>query len=479
LRQRSFMDLHHPDDRPAAKAAFEAMMCGETPGYHMEKRYLHRDGRVVWVDVVTNLIRDPAGRPFRSVTIVQDITARKQAEEQLRNLNESLEQRVEERTAEVAHRALQLRHLAAELILTEQRERKRLALVLHDGLQQMLVAAKFQLALLERGRNIGQATADVSNLIDDCIETPRSLTSELSPPILHRGELIPALEWLIQWVRDKHGLSVELTSQGQIGAVPEDISTLLFQSVRELLFNVAKHAGTRKATIGVAQLDGRIQVEVADEGVGFDPGQLSVHAAKSGSGLGLFSIRERLSYLGGTMEIDAAPGRGAKFTLITPMMAGLGDMPETAPASRASVAFIPRTKSDQVDAKKIRVVLVDDHLVMRQGLSALLQAEQDMVIVGEASDGRSAIELVRNMQPAVVLMDISMPGMDGVEATKRIHEETPDVKIIGLSMFQEGEQAAAILAAGAVAYLSKTGPSEAVTEAIRNCMRPAKRVTAT
>ena len=407
----------------------------------------------------------------RFATVFQDITDRKQAERQLKDLNDSLEKRVQERTAEAEQRTLQLRQLAADLTLSEQRERKRLALVLHDGLQQTLVAAKFQLALVERGRNVEQATADVFNLIDDCIETSRSLTAELSPPILHRGELIPALEWLAQWMRDKHGLSVELASQGQIAAAPEEITVLLFQSVRELLFNVAKHAGTRKARIGVLQLGGCIQVQVADEGVGFDPDRLRDPGSHNSSGTGLFSIRERLDYIGGTMEIDAAPGQGARFTLLAPSTRASGKIPESSKESRTSVAFTTRPETDQNDATKIRVVLVDDHLVMRQGLASLLSVEPDMLVVGEASDGKSAIDLVRNTRPAIVLMDIGMPGMDGVEATRRIHEQMPEVKIIGLSMFQEGEQAAAILAAGAVAYLAKTGPSEAVTEAIRNCAR--------
>ena len=80
-------------------------------------------------------------------------------------------------------------------------------------------------------------------------------------------------------------------------------------------------------------------------------------------------------------------------------------------------------------------------MVMRQGLAGLLRAEPDIEIIGEASDGQSAIDLIRELRPDVVLMDISMPGMDGIQATRIIHKELPEVRIIGLSMFQEGEQA--------------------------------------
>ncbi len=373
---------------------------------------------------------------------------------------------------ELENRALQLRALATELTLTEQRERKRLALVLHDGLQQMLVAAKFQLALLGQGKDAPSASSDLSNLIDDCIMTSRSLTAELSPPILHRGGLIAALEWLSQWMGDKHGLSVELTTQGQIASAPEAISVLLFQSVRELLFNVVKHAGTRKARIAISQLNRNIRVEVSDEGVGFNPDRLAIGGVDFATGMGLFSIRERLGYLNGTMSIEAAPDRGSRIVLTAPLVDSLKEIPESLPVEKP-IAFSESPEAGGDDSTKIRVVLVDDHWVMRQGLASLLSEEADIAIAGEASDCKSAVDLIRKIRPAVVLMDISMPGMNGIEATKIIHEQMPDVKIIGLSMFQAGEQATAILEAGAVDYLAKTGPSSAVIEAIRKCVRKA------
>jgi len=127
-------------------------------------------------------------------------------------------------------------------------------------------------------------------------------------------------------------------------------------------------------------------------------------------------------------------------------------------------------KSETVAGKeKIRVVLADDHVVMRQGLSRLLRGEPDIEVVGEASDGKSVIRQVRDLIPDVILMDINMPGMDGIEAARLIHAELPGIRIIGLSMFQEDERADAMRNAGAVGYIVKSGPSEAVVEAIRDC----------
>ena len=117
--------------------------------------------------------------------------------------------------------------------------------------------------------------------------------------------------------------------------------------------------------------------------------------------------------------------------------------------------------------KKLRIVLVDDHVEVLRGLVRLLRSEPDMEIVGQASDGESAVNLIREVKPDVVLMDIGMPGMNGIQATRIIHLELPEVHIIGCSMFKEEEQAAAMLEAGAVDYVCKNAPSESIIAAIR------------
>jgi PAS domain S-box-containing protein len=417
---------------------------------------------------------DTDGQIYGVASISHDITARKRVEQELYILNKTLEERVAERTAEAEQRSLQLRQLASELTLAEQRERQRISLVLHDGLQQILVAAKFQIALLEKTKDVQKLTAVLAELIDDGIETSRSLTAELSPPILQLGGLVSALEWLVAWMRDKHGLAVSLATHGKIEPTPEEVTILLFQSVRELLFNVAKHAGVRTARVEIMQEASRIQIGVEDEGLGFDPTQLYKESFKS-RGMGLFSIQERLNYLGGSMEIDSAPGRGSRFKLITPPISMKTAVTPVDKQSIVSISMASQLKAKVGSEKMIGVILVDDHMVMRQGLAGLLQAEPDIEIIGEASDGQSAIDLTRELRPDVVLMDISMPGMDGIQAARIIHNELPEVCIIGLSMFQEGEQQAAMLEAGAVKYLTKTGPSEALIEAIRNCTNTSKR----
>jgi CheY-like chemotaxis protein len=304
----------------------------------------------------------------------------------------------------------------------------------------------------------------------DMLDCPRSLTAELYPPILHQRGLVPALEWLVLWMQAKYGLIMNLICHKPIESSSQGITIFLFQATRELLFNVVKHAGVNTVSVEIRQQEDQIQIAVADQGVGFNPASLRAANATTG-GLGLFSLIERLAHLGGRMEIDSSPGKGTRITLFAP----LSSLPlKTAPLVAEKQTFVSapnkrQTPSDNKE-KRIRVVLVDDHKIVRQGLAALLREQPYLQVVGEASNGQSALDLIRQIRPDIVLMDIGLPDISGIEVTQILHNELPDVRIIGLSMFDEGEKAAAIRKAGAVDYVSKGEPSEAVIVAIRACV---------
>jgi NarL family two-component system response regulator LiaR len=115
----------------------------------------------------------------------------------------------------------------------------------------------------------------------------------------------------------------------------------------------------------------------------------------------------------------------------------------------------------------IRVMLVDDHNVVRSGLATFLRAYEDLQLVGEARNGLEAVNLCREKKPDVVLMDLMMPEMDGIAATRAILDDYPDVKIIAMTSFEEEELVHGVLAAGAISYLLKNVTSDELAAAIR------------
>jgi PAS domain S-box-containing protein len=267
---------------------------------------------------------------------------RVRAEEALKCSHDELEKRVQERTeqlsimnerlkAEILERSLterslvhhqqQLRKLSSVLVQTEERERHRIATAIHDGVGQTLAAAKIKLGALQSGipAEVWEGPlGDVRGLISLAIEESRSLTFELSPPVLYEIGLQSALEWMAERFQRKFGLSITIDGDDSDRQLDIPLRVLAFQSVRELCFNVVKHARASRSEVAISRDADFIRIEVADDGTGFDVKER--HKAGKAMGFGLFSIREQLRHYGGTLTLDSRPGKGTRVTLRLPLV---------------------------------------------------------------------------------------------------------------------------------------------------------------
>jgi len=430
---------------------------GEPQAY--ELRLVRRDGVEFWARLETTSVQDPGGAAVAR-SVVTDVTGRKRAEEE----REQRTRQLETANASLEHNAAQLRKLAAELTQAEEHERKQLAMILHDHLQQVLVAAQMKIGLLYRrapNEDLSRGILEAHDLLREAISASQTLAADLHPPILLDGGLMPGLRWLVQRAKEDHSLTVEVTGE-DVADIPEPISILLFQAVRELLLNVVKHAGVDAASVSMDQPEtGSLKVVVSDLGRGFAKNPPT-------EGFGLFHLRERLTFAGGTLEVASAPGKGAQVCVTVPF--------EPSPRP-TSVSLVPEDTQAHIPLREVvpgirHLLVVDDHTMVRQGLVELLGKETDIDVIGIATNGEQAVQAARNLRPDVILMDISMPGMNGIDATRIITREMPEVRVIGLSIHEDAGTRSKMREAGAVAYCHKSGPVEELLETIRSVARP-------
>jgi signal transduction histidine kinase len=270
-------------------------------------------------------------RPISTLTLIRSVqvalrSRRRQYQvrdlvAQLANLNDTLEQRVAKRTAEAVEQAQKLRLLSAQLSLAQEAERRRIGEMLHEDLQQLLVAARMQLAALGRTQDAAQRepiAREIADVLERSFKLTRSLSVELAPPVLYEHGLAAALEWLAAETRKNY--NIEVTVEADCSANPKaaDVRIFLFRAVRELLLNSAKHAGGSAVRMTMQhRRPDKVRIIVADDGPGFDPNSLDDKRTGSQT-VGLLNIRERVSSFGGEFHINSGPKRGTRITLSLP-----------------------------------------------------------------------------------------------------------------------------------------------------------------
>lgn len=439
------------------------------PLYNYPARLRCKDGSVRNVLIHSN-VRWDEGRMSYTRCFTRDVT-------ELKAVEAELDRRVADRTRELLDSQQKLRTLAAELSLAEGRVRKTLAGELHDYLAQLLIVVRLKLAHITREATGNDTLLPLleaaDKVLDEAITYTRSLMAELNPPILEFG-LVMGLKWLADKFKTHH-LDVVLVVPETLNVhLSETHTAFLFQCVRELLMNVVKHARTDTATIALTHDAKTISLHVSDEGKGFGPSSIPSRLATD-HGLtqfGLFSIRERTEALGGRFEVRSAPNQGTHAKLIIPLS-------ELAPArSGSQVAESPSAENGGASLNDsgpgLRVLLVEDHAMVREGLRSILEGYPDFQVVGEAVDGEDAVMQTERLAPDVVVMDMNLPKLDGISATRRIKSAHPKTILIGLSVHQASQVEAAFKEAGGAAYVTKDAAAVSLYEAIRQAVREAR-----
>ncbi|MBP9855020.1 MAG: response regulator [Candidatus Omnitrophica bacterium] len=362
-----------------------------------------------------------------------------------------------------------LRLLADQVLNTEQKERKRIAALVHDHLQQILVAIKLQVSQSMKAIENKQYDKASDSLqrgekfLSGAILAAKSLTVELRPPVLYEDGLGAAFQWLSKKFKEEHDLQVVTYLEEIPPNLPDSLKIMLYESVKELLFNVVKYSGVDKAELFMQYTKGLIKITVKDKGRGFDATQ--VEKVSSEKGFGLFSIRERLKILKGSLKIDSTPWDGTTLEITIPVNV------EIESPSDLGIPVIEEESGDDGNKNRhIRVLLVDDHALVREGIANILKENSLIKVVAQAENGMEAIEKVENYRPEVVVMDINMPKLNGIEATRIIKKKYPYIDIIGLSVQDERDVSDSFIKAGASTLINKAGDPQELIKAILVCV---------
>ena len=266
-----------------------------------EVQLVRKDTSIIWVEIIARTI--PYEGRKASVIAIRNITERKQDEKKLFEYQG------------------QLRSLASELSITEERERRRMAAFLHDSIGQLLAFCKIKLGSLQLLTSAGKddkGLREIREFIEQAIQNTRSLTFDLSPPILYELGFEAAVESLAEQMEGQHGIRITVVNDKNPKPLNNELRVLLYSAVRELLANVVKHARAQKVEISLSKGDDSIRIDVSDNGKGFNPSVIAVTGAKS-TGFGLFNIKENLHHFGGNLEIHSVKGRGTRVSITAPL----------------------------------------------------------------------------------------------------------------------------------------------------------------
>ena len=351
------------------------------------------------------------------------------------------------------------------------RERERVAREFHDTLAQSLADISVRAELLSKdlaasGASGSDKAADLhSTALASLREVKRAIFDPV-PAELRGSTLATSIRRLLDRLRDETELTPALETAGNLEGLPFEVKSTLLRTLREALANVRKHADATRVAVSVRAADDEATLSVTDDGAGFDP------AADEGFGIG--SMRADAQDLGASLEMSGSPDRPTTLQLRIPLTNG-GINTDTA----GTVKGLAAAESSYPPPVATRVLIVDDHPLFRSGIAELIGREPGMRVIGEVGSGEECLGAVELLSPDVVLLDLSLPDMSGVQVAAALRDAGEPPTVLMMSAFAEGKAVADALDAGARGYVSKGTEGSDLVEAIRSAVRGATVLNAT
>jgi len=405
---KHFSCFYPEEDVRSGKPQRELEIAAREGSFEQEGWRVRKDGSRFWADVVITALRDHRGALVGFAKITRDATERMRAEEARRELS-------------------------VKLLRLQDEERRKISRQLHDITGPVISSVLMNLAIVESdsgalSENSRLALREAEALARRCGSEIRTMSYLLHPPLLAEVGLAAAVQWFLDGFSQHTGIRAHLEAPADLGRLPEEKEISLFRVVQECLTNIHRHANSQTALVRMHIRDEKLTLEVIDRGTGFTP--------EFAEGIGIRGMRERLNELGGNLEI-ASTAAGATV--------------------RATVPIAGRQKAADSAAKtKARLLLVDDHEVVRQGLASLLQGVEGFEICGQVATGEDAIREADRSAPDIVIMDLRLPGIDGLQATRSILQAHPQTDVLIFTVDESEQVLREALKAGARGCLTKT-----------------------
>ncbi|HZP81291.1 MAG TPA: hybrid sensor histidine kinase/response regulator transcription factor [Chthonomonadaceae bacterium] len=360
-------------------------------------------------------------------------------------------------------------------------ERTRLAREIHDTVAQSLAGLVLQLQTAQERLSAGES-ATVAEMLaagsaqaKKALEDTRRAVQGLSPASLDRLTLAQAIAEEVSRFEAQEGVATQFLLTGEEQEMNPEQRTALLRIAQEALTNARKHAQAHRVRVGLQYGAEDVTLLVEDDGVGFDMEERAAPGPQGG--YGLFGMSERARLLGGEVQVDSRPQWGTRVQARLPYRPAsllpprLGARPAESVRGGEPVPPSRTTSAGEESAKPLRVLVVDDHVVIRQGIRAMLEEAGDIAVVGEAGDGAEAVAQANALRPDVALMDLQMPGVDGLEGLRRLRLEQPELPVVILTTFQTDTAVREALGAGARGYLLKDTEPANLIAAVRAASR--------